>query len=156
MRRRFASIAARAPATNSRTRSLTLPIRPYPGPTRVESRASSDGLGDPAALQAAGAHVGPGRRPLEQDADPLEVGVEAALRGDHRVRAVVPERGLLAADCADLAHGGPQCSRYAGSAARALLRSRANRSAISSAARTASAAFGMRASACSTVSTVST
>src|SRR5712671_5478838 len=105
-----------------------------------------DRFDDFVALEATGADVGALRGALEQDADPLEVRVPAALRGDHRVRAMVAEGRLLPTDCADLRHCGGQCS--GGSQALALALSRANRSAISSAERTASAAFGIRASAC--------
>src|SRR5438270_12135368 len=57
-----------------------------------------------ALLQAAGADVGPGRLAVEEDANPLEVRVEAALRGHHRVAPVIAEARLLSADGADLGH----------------------------------------------------
>src|SRR4051794_14916059 len=123
-------------------------------------------FGDFVALEAASADVRAGRRALEEHTDPLEVGVEAALRGHHRVRAMVAEAGLLPTDCADLAHRGRQCSAcrasepaqgpYPGRYCFALALSRAKRSAISSAVRTVSAALWIRSSACSTVSTVRT
>ena len=100
--------------------------------------ARLDRLGDLAALEAAGADVGALRRAVQEHANALEVRVEAAPRRHHRVRPVVPERRLLAADCTDLRHRGRQCSYCYW---RALARSRANRSAISSAERTASAAL---------------
>src|SRR6266545_7659265 len=55
-------------------------------------------------LQAASADIGPGRLAAQKDANPLEVRVEAALRGHHRVAPVVAETRLLPADCADLGH----------------------------------------------------
>src|SRR3954454_2884750 len=76
-----------------------------------ESRpAGLDGFGDLAALEAAGAHVSPRRGALEEDPDALEVGIEAALGRDHRVRTMVAEGRLLPTDCANLAHCGGQCS----------------------------------------------
>src|SRR3954452_24877937 len=70
----------------------------------------SDRLLNLAALEAACAAVRPLRLSAQENADALEVRVEAALRGDHRVAPVVPEAGLLPADCAHLRHGGRQCS----------------------------------------------
>src|SRR5689334_21825802 len=61
-------------------------------------------LGDLAALEAACADVGARRLPVEHDADALQVRVEAALRGDHRVAPVVTEARLLPADGANLGH----------------------------------------------------
>jgi hypothetical protein len=65
---------------------------------------SLDGFDDLAGLEAARADVRPLRLALEQDADALEVRVEAAPRGDHRMAPVVAETGLLPTDCADLGH----------------------------------------------------
>src|SRR5207249_11060021 len=64
----------------------------------------SDGLLHLAALEAAGADVCPGRLALEEHADALQVGVEAALGGHHRVAPTVTEAGLLPTDCAALGH----------------------------------------------------
>src|SRR5437588_8787497 len=55
-------------------------------------------------LQAARADVGPGLLAAQEDANPLEVRVEAALRGHHRVAPVIAEARLLSADGADLGH----------------------------------------------------
>src|SRR5580765_7368064 len=71
-------------------------------PCREAGSCCSDGLLHRAALEAAGADVCPGRLPLQENADALEVRVEAALRGHHGVAPVVTEAGLLPADCADL------------------------------------------------------
>src|SRR5436305_15159240 len=65
-----------------------------------------DGLLDLAGFEAARADVGARGLALEQDADALEVRVEAALRGDHRMAPVVTEAGLLPANGADLGHPG--------------------------------------------------
>src|SRR5580765_7462983 len=63
-----------------------------------------DGLLNLVALEAARADIRARRLAVEQDADALEVRVEAPLRGNHRVAPVVAEAGLLPADCADLGH----------------------------------------------------
>src|SRR5215212_6409605 len=68
------------------------------------ARASLDRLLHLAALQAAGADVCPGRLAAQEDANPLEVRVEAALRGHHRVAPVVTEARFLPANGADLGH----------------------------------------------------
>ena len=60
---------------------------------------------DLAGLQAARADVGTLRRPADDDADALEVGIETPLRGDHRMAPVIAEPGLLPADGTDLWHG---------------------------------------------------
>jgi hypothetical protein len=66
---------------------------------------ASDVLQDLAGLQATRADVlAPGGAP-DVDADLLQVRVEAALGGHHRVAAAVPERGALLAHVADLRHG---------------------------------------------------
>src|SRR5690348_6038078 len=79
----------------------------------------SDGLGHTAALEAARADVCPSRRAVEQDADALEVRVEAPLGGDHRVASVVAEAGLLRADDAHSRHAeNPFRGRNGGSIAR--------------------------------------
>src|SRR4051812_14709192 len=71
----------------------------------VRPGASSDGFLHLAALEAAGADVGALGDAVDQHADALEVGIEAALRRNHGVAPVVPEaRGLTARD-ADLRHG---------------------------------------------------
>src|SRR6266852_4809087 len=69
------------------------------GATVAPGRAS-DGFGDLAGLEAARADVRARRLPVEHDADALEVRVEAALGGDHRVAPVISEAGLLPTDCA--------------------------------------------------------
>src|SRR5437588_9039611 len=79
------------------------------------SRADStdralDGLQYLAGLQAAGADVLSPRSPVDEDPDLLEVGVEAALRGDHRVAAAVAERRPLLAHVTHLRHGGRERS----------------------------------------------
>src|SRR4051794_39972789 len=85
------------------------------GRPRTRPDGSSDGLGDFARFQAAGTDVLAARRAAYEDADLLQVRVEAALRRDHRVRAAVPERGAFTADMTDLGHGaeasGPQAQR---------------------------------------------
>jgi len=62
---------------------------------------------DLAGLEAARADVRPLRLAGEEDANALKVRLEAPLRGDHGVAPVVAEAGFLAADGADLGHGGP-------------------------------------------------
>src|SRR5437868_9953467 len=71
-----------------------------PGP----GRACLDGLLHLAGLEAAGADVRADGLAGEDHADALEVRVEAAARGHHRMAPVVPEARLLPADCADLGH----------------------------------------------------
>src|SRR4051794_16345682 len=66
------------------------PPRVAPAPQRV-----LDGLLDLLCLQAAGADVLPPRRLPDEDADLLEVRVEAPPCGHHRVAAAVPERRAL-------------------------------------------------------------
>ena len=67
--------------------------------------ARLEGLLDLAGLQALRADVCTSRPSVEDDADALEVGIEASLRGHHRVAPVVTEGRLLPADGADLGHG---------------------------------------------------
>ncbi len=62
------------------------------------------GLLDLVALEAAGAYICTLCPAIFQDANALDVGVEAALGGNHRVAAVLTERWLLAASDADLRH----------------------------------------------------
>src|SRR5260370_1763556 len=84
------------------------------GPATVPSRRAregtpgrgSDGLLDLAGLEALRAHVGALRLALEVHANPLEVRVEAPLRGDHRMAPVITETRLLSTDCADPRHRG--------------------------------------------------
>jgi hypothetical protein len=64
-----------------------------------------DGLLDLVALEAAGADIGADGLAVQEDPDALEIRVEAAFRGHHRVASVVAETGLLPTDCADLGHG---------------------------------------------------
>src|SRR5436309_14746494 len=71
---------------------------------RIRLRSRSDGLLHLAALQAAGADVRPGRLAVQENANLLEVRVEAALRGHHRMAPVVTETRLLSANGADLGH----------------------------------------------------
>src|SRR3954454_10718837 len=80
---------------------------------RTNSRRRLDRLLDLAGLEAARADVRSRRLAAEHDADALEVRLEAPLRGHHRVAPVVTEAGLLAADCADLGHGGPRIANRA-------------------------------------------
>src|SRR3954463_2735598 len=61
--------------------------------------------GDLAGLQAAGAHVEARAGAVDRRADPLDVGVEAALGDLLRPRPVVAEARLLGADVADGSHG---------------------------------------------------
>src|SRR4051812_30932053 len=55
-------------------------------------------------LQAAGADIGPRALAAQEDANPLEVRIEAALGSHHRMAPVVTEARLLPANCADLGH----------------------------------------------------
>src|SRR6478736_4247577 len=68
--------------------------------TRVSGSAR-----DLAGLQAAGAHVETRPGAVDRRADPLDVGVEAALGDLVRPRPVVAEARLLGADVADGSHG---------------------------------------------------
>ena len=68
----------------------------------------SERLGDLAGLQAARADVDAPRRLADEDPDLLQVRVEAAPGGDHRVAAAVAERRALAAAVTYLGHRG-QC-----------------------------------------------
>src|SRR5215207_1906132 len=101
-----------SPATTpgTRTRKTSVPSAAPALRTASPRPRRLDGLLDLAGLEAARADVGPLGLSAEQDANALEVRVEPPPRGDHRVAAVVPERGLLPADCAHLRHGGRQCS----------------------------------------------
>src|SRR3954462_3487450 len=72
---------------------------------RILTRGRLDGLLDLAGLEAARADVRARRLPAEQDADALEVRVEAAPGRHHRVAPAVPEGRLLPANCAYLRHG---------------------------------------------------
>src|SRR6476620_12640014 len=75
--------------------------------TRVSGAAR-----DLAGLQAAGAHVETRPGAVDRRADPLDVGVEAALGDLVRPRPVVAEARLLGADVADGSHGStPESSR---------------------------------------------
>jgi hypothetical protein len=127
------------------------------GEVWLVARAALERLLDLAGLEAARADVRPHRLPGDQYADALEVRLEAPLRRDHRVAPVVTEARLLATDCADLRHRRPRIADDGSSyCALAWRRTCENRSAISSAARAASAPLSTRASACSVVSTVRT
>src|SRR6266480_4389811 len=53
-----------------------------------------DGFLDLAGFQTTRAHIGTGRLAVQEDPNALEVGVEAPLRGDHRMAPVVTETGL--------------------------------------------------------------
>jgi len=75
---------------------------------------ASDGLGDLAGLETACAHVVPGRLAVEDEPDALQVRVEAALGGDHRVRPAVAGRRLLPTDGADPRHAAADCSTGTG------------------------------------------
>jgi hypothetical protein len=73
-------------------------------------RPGSDGLADLAGLQAARADVhAPGCR-TDEDADLLQVRVEAPLRRAHRVAAVLTESGTAPTAVTDLRHSAAQCS----------------------------------------------
>src|ERR1044072_1309438 len=65
---------------------------------------ASGGLLDLAGLEAAGANVGAQGAAVLLDPDFLEVRIEAALGGDHRVASGVAERRSLAAAVAYLGH----------------------------------------------------
>ena len=77
---------------------------PAPPAGRARRPVASDGFDDLAGLEAARADVVAGRLAVEDEPDALQVRVEAPLRGDHRVRAVVPARRLLPADGANPGH----------------------------------------------------
>src|SRR5664279_534640 len=64
----------------------------------VVAVATLDGFLDLAGLEAARADVGALGRAVHEDPDLLEVRVEAALGGDHRVASVLAETGLLPTD----------------------------------------------------------
>src|ERR1700736_1599504 len=105
---RLDSRCARPPATAAlkRTRLVSVTARPC-----VRARGPgtcSDGLGDLAGLEAAGAHVHAAWRGAHQDSDLLEVGIEASLGGDHRVTPALAEGGSPTAAVTDLGHGGHQ------------------------------------------------
>src|SRR5436190_19280366 len=98
------SYASVTPASHTRAsfvttlaagRRLGVPYKQEQG--AVAGVPALDGLLDPAALQAARADVGPRRLPAEENANALQVRVEAPLRGHHRMASVVAERGLLPA-----------------------------------------------------------
>src|SRR5262249_55430670 len=126
--------------------------------SRAKRLRASDRLDDLAGLEAARADVRARGLAVDQRADALQVGVEAPLRRPHRVAPVVTERRLLPADGADLRHaaanGSGRQSEPDGYRAAAARRCE-NRSAISSAVRTASAPFAILDAAWSSRSSVS-
>ena len=71
--------------------------------TRLHARRLG-GLGDLAGLEAARADVDALGRPVEVDANPLEIRIEAALRCHHGVAAAVAERRALPTRVAYLGH----------------------------------------------------
>jgi hypothetical protein len=70
----------------------------------LPAAAALRALGDLARLQAAGAYVGAKGAAVLLDPNFLEVRIEAALGGDHRVASGVAERRSLAAAVAYLGH----------------------------------------------------
>src|SRR3954465_7386736 len=85
--------------------------------TRKRTRLGSDTregalkrLGDLAGLQAARADVDAPRGLTHEDPHLLEVGIEAPLRGHHRVASAVAECRPATAAVTDLRHGTAQCS----------------------------------------------
>ena len=77
---------------------------PLHGGETTTAARRSDCFLNLAGLEAARADVSAGRVAVEHDPNALEVRVEASLGGDHGVASAVAEAGLLATDCADLAH----------------------------------------------------
>src|SRR5437868_1790502 len=71
---------------------------------RAQRPTASGGLGDLARLEAAGAYVGAKGAAVLLDPHLLQVRVEAALGGDHRVASGLAERGSLAAAVTYLGH----------------------------------------------------
>jgi hypothetical protein len=65
----------------------------------------SESLRDLACLQATGTDVGAPGGAVVIDPNALEIGVEAALAGNHRVASAVAESRTTAAGIADLGHG---------------------------------------------------
>ena len=61
---------------------------------RGDRRASLNGLGDLSGLEAAGAHVGVLGMAVDEDADALQIGVEASLCMAVRVAHIVADCGL--------------------------------------------------------------
>src|SRR5581483_597441 len=95
----------RAPSAPDRAASVVSLRRSAASPRESRRRpGTSDGLGDFAGLEAARADVGPGGLAVDDGADVLQVRVEAALCGDHRMAPVVPEARLLPANGANLRH----------------------------------------------------
>src|SRR4051794_41294368 len=72
----------------------------------VRSRDGLHGLRDLTRLKATSADILAAGGAGHEDADLLEVGVEAALGGHHRVAAAMPERRALSAHVTHLPHGG--------------------------------------------------
>src|SRR4029453_9938770 len=84
--------------------------------TRKRTRLGSDTegrlerLGDLAGLQAARADIHAARGLAHEDPHLLQVGIEAPLRGHHRVASAVAECRAPTAAVTDLRHGTAQCS----------------------------------------------
>src|SRR5437870_2183283 len=70
----------------------------------------SDGLLDLAGLEAARADVDAAGRAVDDRAHLLEVRLEPALGGAHRMAPALPEGGALAAAVTDLGHAAAKCS----------------------------------------------
>src|SRR6188472_1011048 len=75
-----------------------------PPPDRIIPPKRLRGLDDLVGLQTARADVDATGAPAIVDPHLLQVGVETAPGGDHRVAPGVPERGPLAAAVTDLGH----------------------------------------------------
>ena len=102
-------VAARTGSTGScrdctSSRPRATPPRPASTRSSSETETRPGGLDDLVGLEAAGADVGPQLAAVLDDPDLLQVRVEAALGGDHRVAPGLAERRSLAAAVAYLGH----------------------------------------------------
>src|SRR5436305_7281006 len=113
-RRASSSAYAAATALRNRTRLgsgtgrfyTDMPDRFHLSAGTVRGRDGLDGLGDLTRLKATRADILAAGGAGHEDADLLEVGVEASLGGHHRVAAAMPERRALSAHVTHLRHGG--------------------------------------------------
>src|SRR5947199_10877242 len=100
-RSRLVSVTATTPITFwwlRRLRDRARSLRAAGQAGRPRRARPSGGLRDLAGFEAARAHVDAPRRFADHDPDLLQVRVEAALGGDHRVAEALPEgRALFAA-----------------------------------------------------------
>ena len=96
-----------SPSGTGKTFRLSIRSRRPRGKPELRRRAPArrlERLLDLAGLQAPRADVAPARDPVHENAHALKVGIEASVRRNHRMAAVMAERRALSTHCADLGH----------------------------------------------------